>query len=182
MFTENFWTLSRIAGFFLVLSFLAMTYGVLTFVSRGGFDGSPAPTHERAALMTSVLLTALGYAFLDSHLQSTAGHAWAQLGLSIFLFAGPVLLVAEGLALSQGEQSVYALIVIYVVLAFLAQAAIGSALLQSQLVPVWIGWLTVIWNLAWLVILPLVTPGDIYYPFLHHLMPLLIGIPLLWQG
>ena len=34
--------------------------------------------------------------------------------------------------------------------------------------------------LRWLVILPLATPKDIHFPVLHHVMPLVIGIALLW--
>ncbi len=182
MFPQDFWTPFRMTGLFLVLSFIAMGVGVASFVSRNGIEGGPPPTYERAAIMASVVLTALGYVLLDSHLQSTAGHAWARLGLAVFFFAGPVLLVAEGFTLTQGEKSVYALIVSYVVLAFLAQAFIGAALLQSQVLPSWTGWLTVIWNLSWLVILPFLTPGDIYYPVLHNLIPLIIGIQMLWLG
>jgi hypothetical protein len=73
----------------------------------------------------------------------------------------------------------YPLIVVHVVLAFLGQAAIGGALWQSKLLAPWIGWATILWNLAWLVALPIITPHDIYFPILHGLMPLLIGAPLL---
>ena len=91
-------------------------------------------------------------------------------------------MAAEALSLSLGEgfeQRGYALIVMCVVLAFLAQAAIGGALLQSRLLAAWIGWVTILWNLGWLVLLPGITPGDMYFPILHHLMPLLIGSALL---
>jgi hypothetical protein len=32
---------------------------------------------------------------------------------------------------------------------------------------------------VWLVVLPVITPRDIYFPVLHHVMPLMIGIALL---
>ena len=70
-------------------------------------------------------------------------------------------------------------VVLYVVVAFLAQAAIGAALIQSELLAGWVGWFTIIWNLAWLAALPIVSPSDIYYPVLHHVAPLIIGIALL---
>jgi hypothetical protein len=79
-------------------------------------------------------------------------------------------------------QNLYPLIVIYVALAFLAQAAIGGALLQARLLGEWIGWATIIWNLAWLVVLALITRRDICFPILHHVMPLVIGIALLWRA
>ena len=64
-------------------------------------------------------------------------------------------------------------------LLFLAQAAFGAALLRTGLLPGWVGWATIIWNLGWLVVLPLVRPQDMYYPWLHYAAPILIGIVLL---
>jgi hypothetical protein len=63
------------------------------------------------------------------------------------------------------------LIIVYVVVAFLAQAALGGALLQSGALATRIGWATILWNLAWLVALPIITPRDIYFPILHHAAP-----------
>ena len=51
--------------------------------------------------------------------------------------------------------------VVYVTMAFVSQAAIGCALSMSELVPRWIGWATVIWNLAWLAGLVLARVRDI---------------------
>lgn len=178
------WSMQRAAGAFLVLGFLAHAVGVLMFVSRRG-GAAPGPGFmavERSSIMTAVVLTAIGLMLLDRHLQNTEGRILARAGATAYLLAGTLLVAAEAFALSQEEKNVYALIVIYVVLAFLAQAAVGGALLQSRLIPVWIGWITIAWNLGWLVVLPITTPGDVYYPVLHHLMPLLIGVPLLWRG
>jgi len=47
------------------------------------------------------------------------------------------------------------------------------------LVAAWIGWVTILWNIAWLVVLTLFARRDIYFPVLHHVMPLVIGIALL---
>jgi hypothetical protein len=80
--------------------------------------------------------------------------------------------------LSSGNNT-YPHIVLHVVLAFLAQAAFGAALIQTGLVPSWVGWATIIWNLAWLICLPVTSPRDIYFPVLHHVAPLVIGIALL---
>ena len=90
-------------------------------------------------------------------------------------------MAAEALDLTRKEQSFYPLVVIYVVLAFLAQTAMGGALLPSGLLAAWIGWLTIGWNIAWLVVLLLFARRDIYFPVLHHLMPLMMGIALLWN-
>jgi hypothetical protein len=40
-------------------------------------------------------------------------------------------------------------------------------------------WAAVAWNLGWLVALPILSPGDLYFPVLHHPVPLLVGIALL---
>jgi hypothetical protein len=74
---------------------------------------------------------------------------------------------------------VYPMFVVYVTLAFVSQATIGCALAMSELIPRWIGWATAIWNLAWLAILVLARPWDIYFPILHLVMPGFIGAALI---
>jgi hypothetical protein len=66
-----------------------------------------------------------------------------------------------------------------VTLAFLAQAAFGVLLARTRFLPAWVGWAAVAWNLGWLVALPILSPGDVYFPVLHHPAPLLVGIALL---
>ena len=53
--------------------------------------------------------------------------------------------------------------------------------MQTGLVAAWAGWATILWNLGWLLIMLIIRPRDIYYPVLHHVAPLLIGIALLTQ-
>lgn len=185
MMDQGFWTLQRMVGAFLVVAILPLAFGVYLFLSRNGIGGGAPRSQalfmwERGSILTAVVLTALGLILLDAHLQGTSGRALARLGASAYFFGAVLLVTAEATRLPEGQAS-YPLIVVYVVLALLGQAAIGGAILQTNILPVWIGWLTVAWNLGWLVILPITTPGDVYYPVLHHLMPLLIGIPLLWS-
>jgi hypothetical protein len=186
---QRFWRIERAAGFLLVVGFVANLAGVLMFTIRGGTGGGTPPSHtffvwERSFFMAAVVLTTLGFVLLEGHLQNTDGRVLARTGATTYLFAGILLVAAEGLTLSAGldENRVLALLDIYVVLAFLAQAAIGGALLQSGLLATWIGWVTILWNLGCLIVLPVITPGDIYFPILHHLMPLLIGSALLWRA
>jgi hypothetical protein len=181
---DQAWGLQRSAGAFLVCGFIAMLVGVLMFAGRGGVRRAPIPSQayfvwERSFIMAAVVLTAIGLVLLEGRLADSSGQVLARVGATAYLFGGMLGVTAEALGLSQREQSLYALIVIYVVLAFLALAAIGGALLQAKLLPVWIGWLTIAWSLGWLIVLPLVTPRDIYFPVLHHMMPLLIGLALL---
>jgi hypothetical protein len=188
MVNQGIWSVPRAAGAFLVLGVLAAMIGVLMFVGRGGTQrGAAAPSPglfavERSFIMAGVVLTAVGFLLLEGYFQNTAGHVLARAGATAYLLAATLLVAAEAFALNQGHQNVYPLIVIYVVLAFLAQAAIGGALLQSRLLPAWIAYAAIVWNLAWLVVLPITTPSDVYFPVLHHFVPLLVGAPLLWRG
>jgi hypothetical protein len=128
----QYWSIERAAGFFLVFSFAANLAGVLMFLIRGGISGIP-PSHthlvwERSFLMAAVFLTAIGLVLLDGHLQNTDGRVLARAGATAYLFGGILVVVGEALNLNAG-QNTYTLIVIYVVLALLAQATMGGSLL-----------------------------------------------------
>jgi len=69
------------------------------------------------------------------------------------------------------------LFVIYTILAFSALAAYGEAILSTRVLPHWVGWLALVYALAGLVLAGF-TAGNVP-PFLHHLMPILIGVLLL---
>jgi hypothetical protein len=137
---------------------------------------------ERSLILTAIILTAIGFVLLEGQLQNSDGRILARMGATAYLFGGALGVVAEALSLSLEYEKLYALVVIYVAVAFLAQAAIGGAVLQSGVLAAWIGWATILWNLAWLIALPVFTPRDIYFPVLHHVAPLLIGIALLWSA
>jgi hypothetical protein len=190
MSDQRFWSIQRAAGFFLVLGFVASLAGVVMFMIRGGPSGGTSPSHtffvfERSFFMAAVILTAIGFVLLEGRLQNTDGRVLARAGATAYLFAGILLVTAEAFSMSLGEgfeKRAYALFIIYVVLAFLAQAAIGGALLRSGLLAAWIGWVTIVWNLGLLVVLSVITPEDLYYPIAHQIMPLLIGGALLWRA
>ncbi len=184
MNSQRFWRTEHAAGLFLVLGFVTNVAGVVLFSMRDGTSGNPPPSFayyawERGLFMAAVVLTAIGFVLLEEHLHTSDGGILARTGAATYVFAGMLGVVAESLDLSQRGQHLYPLIVVHVVLAFLGQAAIGGALWQSRLLAPWIGWGTILWNLAWLVVLLVITPGDIYFPVLHDIMPLLIGVPLL---
>jgi hypothetical protein len=70
-----------------------------------------------------------------------------------------------------------------VLLLFGAEVLLGAAVLASRLgVPAWVGWAAVVWNLAWPALLPILSPGDPYYPILHAIPLLMISIPLIRPG
>lgn len=184
---ERLATLDYAAGIVLILSFVALAVGATLYWVRGGIRGGAPPTQayllwERGSIIAAVVLTALGLALLDGYLQSTNGRVLARIGAATY-FVGAVLVVAaEASTASQGlhqnwPRQDWALTVTYVVLAYVGQAAVGASLVQAGVVPAWIGWTAVVWNLGLLVV-SIVKRGDIYIPFLHHMMPLLIGIGL----
>jgi hypothetical protein len=147
-----------------------------------GDDDSP---WERSFIIAAVVLTALGLALLDGLLQNSAGRVLARAGASAYLFGGVLVVAAEASSVSQGlhkdwSGQNWALAIIYVVLAFLAQAAIGGSLLQAELLPPWIGWATVVWSIGWLLVF-VIKRGDIYFPVLPHVVPLVIGVALILQ-
>ncbi len=133
---------------------------------------------ERGFVMSAVVVTCLGLALLHALLHDAGDSVFALLGLVTYLIGAVVVLVAETAALS-GSAWANTQIILYVVLAFLGQAAFGAALLRTGLLPAWVGWATVLWNAGWLALLSILRPRDIYYPALHHVAPLVIGIALL---
>ena len=184
MFNQSFWRYQHAAGLFLVLGFVANLTGVLMFAFSNGILGNlPRATTfvmgERSILALAVVLTMVGFVLLEGYLAATKGGVFARIGASTYFFAAVLVVVAETLGFTLREEQTYGVVVGYIVLAFLAQASIGVALLQSGIVAAWIGWGAILWNLAWLVALPLISPQDLYFPILHHLVPLVIGIALL---
>lgn len=173
---------SNLSAFSLILGFGVLMVGVFLFLSRP-VDMSLAPAARRLILERGVIglaavLNAVELLLLSEHLASSSGGAWARTGAYVLLIGTILLLNAEALGLSQPANTC-PLIVAYVYLALLGQAAVGLGITLSGELPAPLGWATFAWNLAWLAILPLATPGDVYFPVLHHLMPLAIGVSLL---
>ncbi len=44
----------------------------------------------------------------------------------------------------------------------------------------WVGWATILVNMVGLIVLLAFSRRDLYFPALHHIAPLLIGLTLLW--
>ena len=184
MISSPYWTAERVAGLVLILGVITAFIGLMMFWVRGGQRGGAPRSRahyvwERGLIMAAVVLTAIGFVLLAVSLQGTDAFVLANIGATAYLIGGVLVVAAEALNLTLGYEKVYGLIVIYVIMAFLAQAAIGGAWLQAGLLPVWIGWAALGWNLAWLIMIPVISRRDIYFPALHHVAPLLIGIALL---
>ncbi len=172
---------ASLAGDLLILCGAQFLAGAAMYTGRviWKWRAAAAPGYlrlERGFVMAALLAVLLGFTLLDRTLEA-AETAFAPLGLMIYVISAALGFVAETAFLGRGDWP-YATIVAHVVLAFLAQAAFGAALIETRFLPAWVGWATVIWNLAWLVILP-IRRRDMYYPWLHYVAPLLIGIVLL---
>ena len=179
-------TILRISGTLLISSFALHLVGVIMFSGRNFFDWF-AETRaflnwERGMLMAAFLVSALGVSLLELALREADAPVLvavlARLGATAFLIGATVAIVTEAVSLS-GQSSVGALMVVMVVVLFVAEAILGGALVRSGILPAWVGWTLIVWNIGWLVVLPIVSPGDIYYPVLHFIPLLLIGITAL---
>lgn len=174
------------AGWLLILSTQIFLVGGMLYTGRAIWKWPAGQTHryllwERGFVMAALLVAVLGLTLLERTLEAAGDRILAPSGLVILLIGAGVVIFAETFFISRQEW-VYAPVVAFVVLAFLAQAVFGAALLRTGLLPAWVGWGTILWNLGWLVVLPIARPRDMYYPWLHYVAPLLIGIALLVKG
>ncbi len=148
-------------------------------------------------VISGLIVTLLGLAMLTMLFRDALDRTFSSLALIALLF-GDVLMViyiafplgiAPLAAQETGKTGVVPdsyvqltlwtqpLFVIYTILAFSALAAYGGAVLSTRVLPHWIGWLAIIYSLAGLVLAGLAA-GNVP-PFLHHLVPILIGVLLL---
>jgi hypothetical protein len=174
------------AGWLLILSGQVFLVGAILYWGRAILKWPAGKTHryllwERGFIIAALLVAVLGLNLLEGILESAGDRILAPSGMVLMLTGAGVVIFAEAYSLSRQEW-IYAPTVVFVILAFLAQAVFGAALLRTAFLPGWVGWVTILWNLGWLVILPLARPNDMYYPWLHYAAPLLIGIELLLKG
>jgi hypothetical protein len=146
--------------------------------------------------ISGAVVTILGLAMFTSLLRDAGDRAFSPLGLIAFLFGAVLWVTSLAFRLSIDPWAaqetantavipefsvpltrwISVLFVIYTVLAFSAFVAYGGAVLSTLVLPHWVGWLALVYGLAGLGLLGFT--GDAP-PFLHYLMPLLIGILLL---
>ena len=174
------------SGWLLILSGIIFMAGGTLYTGRAIWKWPAGQTHryliwERGFVIAALLAAVLGLTLLEGMLEAAGDTILAPSGMALLLIGSAVIIMAEAYSLSRQEW-IYAPTVVFVVLAFLAQALFGAALLRTGLLPGWMGWATILWNLGWLVVLPIVRPKDMYYPWLHYVAPLLIGIGLLIKG
>lgn len=164
-----------LSGGAMILAFVVLVPGALLYLSRPDGGSSLARLGvERGCIMAAVVLVAIGLLLLGESLTRPAARSWALIGAWLYAFGAVLILTNEALGLSRAGPA-YTLEVVYVLLALLGQASVGVGIVLSGTLPPLLGWVTVAWNLFWLIILPLTTPSEMYFPVLHHLMPLAIG-------
>jgi hypothetical protein len=183
---QNLFSERHTAAILLISCGVIFVIGGIMFTARAIWKWPAAQTPaflrwERGIVVMTLLVNLLGLVLLENILRAAGDSIIARLALITYLVGVVVVMVAEMLYLHNREW-VYPLIVLHVVLAFLAQAAFGISLLQTELVASWAGWATIIWNIAWLVVLAIASPRNIYFPALHHAAPLIIGIAMLLRG
>jgi hypothetical protein len=147
--------------------------------------------------ISGVIVTLLGLALLTTLFRDAGDRTFSSLALLVFLFGGVLMVIF--LAFPLGVEPLVAqetvrtgvvpdfyvqltlwtqpLFVIYTILAFAALAAYGGAVLSTSVLPHWVGWLAIIYGLAGLVFEGFAARN--IPPFLHYLMPIVMGILLL---
>jgi hypothetical protein len=186
MVAKDLVSVQVVAGWLLIFSAILFLPGGMLYTGRAIWKWPAAQSQrylswERGFVIAAVLVATLGLALLERPLETAGDGILAPLGMIIFLIAAVLVIAAETFSLSR-QEDVYAMVVAFVVLAFLGQAAFGASILRTGFLPAWVGWATMLWNLAWLVIMPTARPDNMYYPWLHYVAPVLIGIALLSRG
>lgn len=158
-----------------ILQFFARVFLRAPFAAQPGYY-----QWERGVILGGFITLALGLAGLSALLRQAGDPLLSDVGLTAAVI-GTVLLVGVELAwltwAGRPEGLTSAVLRLAIVLIFVAQAAFGAALLHTGLLPGWLGWLVIVWNLGWLAVLA--RAGDPYYPVLHLALPLLAGLLLL---
>jgi hypothetical protein len=185
MYDQDF-SEDSITASLMILGFVVFGVGGILYTGRAIWKWPAGQTAryllwERSFVIAALLLSILGLVLLEDMLHKVGDSGIARVGLVTSLLGVVVVVVAETTFLDNREWN-YPQVVLYVVLAFLAQAAYGVGLIQTELVADWVGWFVIVWNLAWLMTLIMFSPHNLYFPVLHHVAPLIIGIALLVQG
>ncbi len=135
----------------LIMGFLIFTVGGFLYTGRAIWKLPVGQTllylyWERGFVIAALLANVLGLVLLDDVLAAGGVALLARIGTVTYLMGAAVVLVAESAFVGKQEWN-YAQVVLYVVLAFLAQACIGAALLNSGLVAAWVAWAVILWNI-----------------------------------
>ena len=153
---KMFFSELRLTGMMLIFSSLiflvAATLFTIRFIWELPISNTPAfSLWERGFVIAALLAVLLSFTQLKKVLEAAGDSILASTALVLFLVAAILAVVAETMSFPS-DDIIYPPIVAYVILSFLGQAVFGIALLRTGLLPTWAGWVTVIWNLAVLIL------------------------------
>ena len=119
------------AASLLILCLVVFTVGGMLFTGRAflKWEIDTAASHlvwERGLVVAAVLMTVFGLALLEDMLRAAGEPLLSRLGMTAYLFGAVVVVVAAAGYLGK-RGWLYPQVVLYVVLAFLAQAAFGAS-------------------------------------------------------
>ncbi len=140
----------RTAGLLLVLGFGFLVVAAVLF-GAGGPDGPALPEWQSGALGLGLVVTLFGLATLELTVRDAGERILGRLGTIAFLLGCISWIVADAFALG-GLPWVFELERNYVVLACLALAAYGWAILRTEVLPRWLGWTAIGWSVVWVVL------------------------------
>jgi hypothetical protein len=160
--------------------------GSVALFTDGDNDGAPfLPDNimwARGLIAAAAVTILLGFVLLAATLRAAGERQFSWIGLSALTLGTALTLFSEWLIVSgrvwEAEAGMEWLLLAWgsVALIFVGQAAYGVALLRATLLPCWIGWVLIRWNLGWLAVVVVFSARGPYYPVLFYLGPLLLGI------
>jgi hypothetical protein len=154
----------------------------------------------RLFFVPAAIVLLVGYNLLTIQLQQSGDGILSNLGLNLMLFMVMLHILEQTFhsivttwALEETTQSgsvppLYeqlrrwatpAMQHAYMLAGMLATALYGWAILQTGLLPGWIGWLSIGWGLLWIVLTLVAGEG---FPLALYILPFVIGIALLVQS
>ncbi len=167
------------AGVLFLLTFLLGLTGIILFIARENTGWFDAPfALQRWLILASWLVAAAGAVFLAGVRPRVQPSALLVMGVVLFALGGLIAAVAELSLLTRAFTVTSTWGVVFASSLFVGEALIGVGLLRSGPVPPWVARTVIGWNMLWLVTLLLISREDMYYPGLHYIPLLLIGIPL----
>ena len=161
----------RVAGFLLVTGFGVLVVAAFLY---GDGDYPAGYAWQSNALTVGLVLTLLGLTAFQVVLTDSGDRLLARLGTMAYLVGVVLWIVGDSIDLAGGtpvflERN-------YVVLACLAIAAFGAAILRTRVLPRWVGGLAVVWAVVWTV---LYLTRIAEAPLGPNLIPALFGLELL---
>ncbi|HEX9835033.1 MAG TPA: hypothetical protein VGA66_18460 [Mycobacterium sp.] len=169
-----------VSGILLIVSFVLSVGGAVVLYNRRVYGGFDAFTWERGLVMAGYVAAAIGVLLLGGVLRQARSAVGARVVTTIFVLAAIFALVGEASLLIEGFSMDWGRVI--VLFLFAAEAIMGVALFKSGLVPNWVAWTVILWDVLAPAVLLIVSSDDIYYPPLHFIPLLVIGIALVGRA